>query len=660
MLRDRSVTRLWALSLVALPLAIFGQWQLDQRVAGGSVGWALLGAAALLFVAGTLASGQVARRVHTDDAAGCRPWKPMPVVLGAAASLGSYAFFADNRLTMVGFVLWQGGLLLFVSGVVGLDWLPRTLTRSAGRPRLRLPRFSFPSMVIVALMAVGAVFRLWEIGTLPAEPGVDLPLILLNVEKVLDGEWPIFFTLHPGREGLYMYLAAGHVRLFGLSYPALRTVSALIGVATIPVAYWAGRRLFSRNVGVVAAGLLAVSRWHIILSRTGLRFVLMPLFSLLLVAVLDRAIKSRRPGHWVWVGLVLGWGFHTYNAWWVMPAVVAGGLLLQRLADRDWRWQDLALLGLALALAVMVMVPLIRFAHDDPQMFSMRIATRVTSREQPLPEDLLGVAVQNFARTVQMFNYTGDGVAHINVALKRQLGLVSGALFVLGAAFWLARWREHGLALLVLCVTSLPTALALAFPHEVPNAGRASGAIGLACLAAAIPLVTCWDHLRTTLAVGGRARMLVLGVLVAAALALLTAEGLESRDDYFVRYRWALPGGNYPVSTRLAEAIGSFGVGAKVYLKAYPYWYDGNALCTQLRLAGIAWENELTDDLSPELMNQLDLDGPTAFVLHPADMAAVNLLNDVLDRPVQYVYHDHNGAPAFLVLVAEDKKRALP
>jgi 4-amino-4-deoxy-L-arabinose transferase-like glycosyltransferase len=637
--------------LISLPLSVIGQWQLDRRAGGGRTGWLLMGVAALLFLVGfsrsSIGEGASLRsRRFQDD----RPWGMVPAALGAAAALGSYAFLGANRLTLVGVTLWQGGLAVFIGGTVGWHAVADAFSRRKSFPI----RLSAPIVALAIITLVGAFFRLWQIGELPAEPGVDLPLILMNVEKVLQGEWPIFFTLHPGREGLYVYLAAGYVKLFGLSYPALRTFGALLGTLTIPLVYLLGRQLYDEETGLLAAGLVAVSRWHIILSRTGLRFILMPIFSVLLIMALAKALRGRRPLHWVGVGLVLGWGFHTYSAWLIMPALVITGWLVHQALTRDWSQGAIAGLLLALAIAALLVVPLLRVAHDDPQIVGLRVLSRITGREQPLPADVVGTAWKNVVRTVQMFSLTGDGVAHINVPLKRQLGLISGALFLPGIAYLVVNYRRSTLLLLALIVTCLPSTLAIAFPNEVPNAGRSSGAIGPVCLVTALALVLWRRQLSAAVAGWIKPRVVRVPLQVLLMVALLVGmvvEGRETWVDYFERYRMVQPGGNDAISTRLVEIIEQFSQSGQVYLKAYPHWYDGNALRTQLRLAGIEWENEI-QEVRADLPPQRDTEGSIAVILHPNDTESLGALRVAFPHAVEFTHYDNHHEPALLVLFA--------
>jgi 4-amino-4-deoxy-L-arabinose transferase-like glycosyltransferase len=641
-----------AIGFLCLPAAVWVQYLLDRRGVDGNA-WAVVG---LVLVGALLAFNQWdegrAQSLSSRVLFGGRPWHTWATWLGATMSLGSYACFGGNRLTAHGVLLWQVGLALFVVGACALDirgWLQSRL--QSGYPRFRI-RWPDDLAMLAIITGLGAVYRLWAIDSLPAEPGVDLPLIFRCVESVLAGDWPIYFTYHPGREGLYLYLAAGYVRLVGLSYPALRSVGALLGTTTIPVVYLAGRRLFNREVGLLAAGLLAVSRWHVILSRTGLRFILMPVFTLLLVAVLDWALAQRRPLRWACVGWVLGWGFHTYSAWLVMPAVLAVAVLLHRLCRRQWNKADLFLLLLALDVAGLLYVPLARFAHDNPQLYTLRVASRLTDRETTLPPDMVETLWRNLARTAGMFNVLGDSVAHINVPFKRHLGLVSGATFLMGCGVLVGRWRRSQLLLVMLLGASLPSALSLAFPGEVPNAGRASGAVGLACIIAAVALSRWCREARVWLeglTPSGRRRLMSCSAMALIVVGLWVVEGLETRADYFAVYPKTLSGGNYPISSRLAETIVQYSRSGQVFLVAFPHFYDGNALRTQLELEGVQWENEMTS-LDVESPPWQPGDGLVVVILHPEDRVSLQALSRRMPEAAVVTHLDNHGAKAFLTL----------
>src|SRR5205809_3615402 len=76
---------------------------------------------------------------------------------------------------------------------------------------------------------------------------------------------------------LYYVLAWGWARVFGFSEVGLRSLSAVIGIATVPVAYAAATALVSRRAGLITAALVATSPflvWYSQEARSYSLFVL--------------------------------------------------------------------------------------------------------------------------------------------------------------------------------------------------------------------------------------------------------------------------------------------------------------------------------------------------------------------------------------------------
>src|SRR5262249_1414817 len=78
---------------------------------------------------------------------------------------------------------------------------------------------------------------------------------------------------------LYYALAWVWAQLFGTGELGLRSLSALAGVATIPVAYLIGEQLRSRRTGLVAAALVAVNPMLLWYSQEARAYALFGLLS---------------------------------------------------------------------------------------------------------------------------------------------------------------------------------------------------------------------------------------------------------------------------------------------------------------------------------------------------------------------------------------------
>ncbi len=99
------------------------------------------------------------------------------------------------------------------------------------------------------------------------------------------GRYLPFFVGNNGREPMWHYLVLVSTTLFGDIPFAVRLVAALAGLLTVPMMYRFAQLLLRpyspsptmrRWLALAAAGWLAVSWWHLMLSRVGLRPVLLP------------------------------------------------------------------------------------------------------------------------------------------------------------------------------------------------------------------------------------------------------------------------------------------------------------------------------------------------------------------------------------------------
>ncbi len=120
---------------------------------------------------------------------------------------------------------------------------------------------------------------------------------------------------------LYFVAAWIWAHLFGYGAGALRSLSALAGVATVPVAYLAARQLFSQRIGMVAAALTATSPLLVWYSQEARSYSLMVLLTA--IALLAFAHVRQRPTRaWMiaWsVAATLAIFTHYYAALVVVP-----------------------------------------------------------------------------------------------------------------------------------------------------------------------------------------------------------------------------------------------------------------------------------------------------------------------------------------------------
>ena len=94
---------------------------------------------------------------------------------------------------------------------------------------------------------------------------------------------------------LYYLLAWAWSRLFGTAEVGLRSLSALFGTLTVPVAYLAARELASRRAGLLAAAFVAVNPYLVWYSQEARSYALYVLCSVWALYFFARALRDRSP-----------------------------------------------------------------------------------------------------------------------------------------------------------------------------------------------------------------------------------------------------------------------------------------------------------------------------------------------------------------------------
>jgi mannosyltransferase len=145
---------------------------------------------------------------------------------------------------------------------------------------------------------------------------------------------------------LYYVLAWAWSHLFGVHEIGLRSLSALFGTATVPVAYLAGRELVGRRTGLVVAAIVAVNPmlvWYSQDARAYALLVLLTTAALLFFLRARRSGSARDLGCWaVFSALALATHYFAF-----FGLAIEAALLL--LTVRPLRRVLAALAGIALA-----------------------------------------------------------------------------------------------------------------------------------------------------------------------------------------------------------------------------------------------------------------------------------------------------------------------
>jgi mannosyltransferase len=237
---------------------------------------------------------------------------------------------------------------------------------------------------------------------------------------------------------LYNILLALWIRIAGISEIAVRFPSAVAGTLAIPLLYLLARRIAGLQVGLVAAGLLAISPYHVWYSQEAKMYTLVVLLGLASTYALVEALLRNERWWWVAYGVVTTLMFYTHVA---TVLVFAAQTLYVIAAHRRWRGRERRWL----AVAAFLTVPYLPIAA-----WAMRVIGGSVQTWQP--DVSLWEAVRIFGTRFAIHRY--DVPLQERAALLYAL-LAVGGLLALALVRQRERWWLLALALAVVPVVGL-------------------------------------------------------------------------------------------------------------------------------------------------------------------------------------------------------------
>jgi hypothetical protein len=227
----------------------------------------------------------------------------------------------------------------------------------------------------------------------------------------------------------------------------------------------------------MAAGALAVSLWHVTLSRWGWDEVLLTTLAILVWTKLHDGTQQGDPWSHIAAGMLCGLALYGYVASRLLLVMAVLFLFLRWAQDRKHGpLANLSLFSYGFGVAA---APRLLWWWQHPDAFLVRvqevsIVDRVLSGEfRPLLENLRAYAL--------MFHWTEDPNPRHNLPGLPMVDPVVGLLFLIGVAVCVVRWRVARSQILLLWLSVGLLGGVLSDPIEAPHAYR-TGMVAPACM----------------------------------------------------------------------------------------------------------------------------------------------------------------------------------
>jgi len=515
----------------------------------------------------------------------------------------------QNQFTFVGFWGWLAAVLCIVVLFAPKSWSVNRLMGNISTWARGVNLMNPSMLMMIGIIIIATAFRVHDLDRLPPEMTSDHIEKLINVDQILNGDRSVFYTNNGGRESFQMYVLAIFSQLtgIGVSFTLLKVVAIIESIITLPFLWWLGREIIGEKdrklgnfVGLSLMALVAVSYWHLAITRLSLRIILTPLVAALLLGFMIRALRYNRRGDFIMAGLVLGFGLYTYQAVRMMPVFIVlavGWAVWCRLRQRDQFLKYASHLAVLVLVSFIAFIPLFRFSLDYPNLFWMRTAGRLLGDDLIQTTDENGnlvyrdatiaeraeafnnnvpILADNMRNALLMYNWKGD-IAWISAYPNYPaMDTVTGAFLIVGLGAWLGYMfrRKEGILLIVpimVLVMLLPSALSIALPLENPSATRTSGSLPAVYLLAALPMgLFVMQSERIFRRTG---KFVSIGALLVLVFIAMSLNRKTYYEDYYVSYLpQSLP---HSEAGRILRGFAlSDGAYSNAFMISYDFWFD--------------------------------------------------------------------------------------
>jgi len=395
-----------------------------------------------------------------------------------------------------GLALYACAILLVVAALAAGRRLPAAVGDEVGE-RLLAGRAGW--ILFAAVLAAGLYLRLERIDIIPWGLNNDEAINAIEAQEINQGK-PFATVTERGlnRETMFHHLAAFSFRHPGVGLNLLRAmpgvfllnpkfindpladrvlplrlVSIAVGAVTLALLFLFARAVFGVRVALLATLFMAISPWHLLYSRAGLRTILAPAFAIVAAWLFLRAWRSGRMiDHLAW-GAAVGLGFWTYTSFRAVPLALLGFVLLfgRRAGGRGGArggghgapaspgTKPRRGLLAGAAVAAVFLVAVMAFSGMNPAQFLARGAYAITPPKTSWSQNLL--------HAVTMLNY-----------YPARYAVIQSDAFIsdgVSAAYGLIGLEPDTLLLAAFATLGLVVAAALAWARPRPGVPDAAG-----------------------------------------------------------------------------------------------------------------------------------------------------------------------------------------
>jgi len=271
-----------------------------------------------------------------------------------------------------------------------------------------------PRLLLFLIILLSFFLRIYRLDRLPLY-GDELTMvydsysILKTGRDQLGNFLPLTFRMGAGRPAGYVYFSIPFVALFGPTVWGVRLLSFLSGLGLVILMYFLGKKLFNRQVGIIASFLTAISFWDISLSRVGFEahFALF----LALLGIVSLLYAKNMP--WPYLAFSLSWSLaiHTYPVYKLVLFLFLPTLVFYiwdnfKSSLKDQKIKLFIFIAIFLGfIAVLLSAYETLIGVSDGRFFSLNVFSQADLKERIIAEVALDRYLSDLPKNIGMFFY---------------------------------------------------------------------------------------------------------------------------------------------------------------------------------------------------------------------------------------------------------------
>ncbi len=349
-----------------------------------------------------------------------------------------------------------------------------------------------PKIVLIAIIILAAFLRFYRLGEVPmgitwdeAAVGYNAWSIVSNGKDEWNNSYPLVFkSFEDDKSPIHIYITAASVFIFGLNDFSIRLPMAIFGVFNVLLIYFLVKEIYSKNIGYMAAFLMAISPYSIQFSKFNHESGISLAFFMVGLIYLIRFIKKKTSRLYL-VSIFFGLSALTYHTALVfIPLITVVCAILF--------YKDLFINKIQLFFSICVVLVFLLVCFFEPGLLGINRLNQTSLSDQMIKETYIYESTQNLflgrielyvQRYLSHFTYqylfkSGDPNPKFSSQYTGQFYLIEGLLLVAGALSFVRNKSRFNLLILSWALLAPIPASITGGASEAPHAARSMFVMG--------------------------------------------------------------------------------------------------------------------------------------------------------------------------------------